>query len=271
MGGALCAILHMRILRKGTKEALNNKNRRKLTLFAIGIVVLLLIVVLVADGISGLRKGKTDTTKGLKIIKQAESADVTTIETKIQALEDKEKAESEDPRSLKEIFASTVVMGDSITAGFAEYDVLNASSVVAEIGVSLDGLDEQIKKVKELNPQVVFMSYGMNDILSTKGDTDLFVKKYRAVIDKVKEELPDTKIFINSIFPVQEKKAEEEPEYKNLEKYNEALREMCDKLQIAFVDNTALVSEEYYEGDGVHLKSDFYPVWARRMAELASL
>ena len=28
-----------------------------------------------------------------------------------------------------------VVVGDSITEGFAEYDVLNASSVVAQIGV----------------------------------------------------------------------------------------------------------------------------------------
>ena len=37
-------------------------------------------------------------------------------------------------------------MGDSISEAFTEYDLLNASSVVAKIGVELDELDDQIKK-----------------------------------------------------------------------------------------------------------------------------
>ena len=41
-------------------------------------------------------------------------------------------------------------MGDSITEGFTEYDILNTSSVVAKIGVHLDELDEQIKQVKKI-------------------------------------------------------------------------------------------------------------------------
>lgn len=252
-------------------ETLENKNRRRLTIGGIGLVAVLLIVVLAVDAISGLSRNKTDTSEGLAIIERAESADVTTIETKIQALEDKEKSENEDTRSLKEIFATTVVMGDSISEGFAEYDVLNASSVVAEIGVELDGLDGQIDKVKELNPQAVFMSYGINDIVTTKGDAELFIEEYKAVIEKFRKELPDTKIFVNSIFPVQQQKLEEEPEYENVDAYNEALRELCDKLQIAFVDNTELVQDKYYEDDGIHFKPDFYPIWANRMAEVASL
>lgn len=240
-------------------------------MLGIGAVALLLVVVLAADGITSLKRGRMDTAEGLKIIKQAESADVTAIETKIQALEDKEKAESEDTRSLKELFSSTVVMGDSISEGLAEYDVLNTSSVVAQIGAELDDLDEQIKKVKELNPQIIFLSYGLNDIPETEGDTELLTEKYKALIEKLKKELPDTKLFVNSIFPVQSQRITEEPEYENIEAYNEALREMCDKLQIAYVDNTELVTDAYYEDDGVHLKSTFYPIWAERMAEVAEL
>ena len=48
-------------------------------------------------------------------------------------------------------------MGDSITEGFSEYDVLNASSVVSKIGVHLNELDEQVQQVKELDPQVIFL------------------------------------------------------------------------------------------------------------------
>lgn len=235
----------------------------------------LIVMIIAVEAIGSLTRKKVDTTEGLQIIEQAEAAEVTAIETKIQNLEEQEKkeaeTEAEDTRSIKEIFTSAVVMGDSITAGFSEYDILNASSVVAKIGAGLEGMEEEIGKVKELNPQVVFLSYGMNDILSTQGDTDTFVDHYKSVIKQMQKEVPNTKIFVNSIFPVSRQEREREPVFGQLDTYNEALREMCDQQQIAYVDNTELVSEQYYEEDGVHFKPDFYPIWARRMAEVASL
>ncbi len=236
-------------------------------------MAVLFVVIMAVEGIENLTRKKVDTTEGLQFISQAEAAEVTVIETKIQNLEDQEKeeAQAEDNRSVKEVFASAVVMGDSITAGFSEYDILNASSVVAQIGAGLEGVEEPIEKLKEINPQVVFLSYGMNDIISTQGDTDIFVENYKNVVKQLKKDIPDMKIFINSIFPVQKQEIEKEPAFEHLEEYNEALREMCDSQQIAYIDNTELVSERYYEEDGVHLKPDFYPVWAQRMAEVASL
>lgn len=235
----------------------------------------LFVVILSVEGIGNLMRKKVDTTEGLQIIERAEAAEVTAIETKIQNLEEQEKKEAEeeaeDNRSLKEIFTSSVVMGDSITAGFAEYDILNASSVVAEIGAGLEGAKEQAGKVKEINPQVVFLSYGVNDILSTQGDTDIFINNYKGLIKELQEEAPNTKIFVNSIFPVSKQEREQEPIFEQLDIYNEALREMCDKQQIAYIDNTELVSDRYYEEDGIHFKPDFYPVWAGRMAEVAAL
>ena len=52
---------------------------------------------------------------------------------------------------------------------------------------------------------------------------------------------------------------------------NAALQKMCDENQIAFLDNTSLVSDTYYEEDGIHFKADFYPIWLKRMAEVATL
>ena len=152
-------------------------------------------------------------------------------------------------------------MGDSISEAFTEYDLLNASSVVAKIGVELDELDDQIKTVADINPQVIFLSYGMNDVIATNGDTDLFIKEYKAVIDQLRKKLPDTTLYVNSIFPVSAAKQEEKP----------ALQKMCDENQIAFLDNTSLVSDTYYEEDGIHFKADFYPIWLKRMAEVATL
>lgn len=252
---------------------MDDKKKRNIVIAGLSFACALFVIIMAVETIGGLTRKKVDTTEGLQIIEQAEAAEVTAIETKIQNLEEQEKieAEAEDDRSVKEIFTSAVVMGDSITAGFSEYDILNASSVVAEIGAGLEGMEDQIMKLKELNPQVVFLSYGMNDMLSTQGDTEVFINNYKAMIKEIQKEVPNTKIFVNSIFPVSKQKREEEPVFEQLDTYNEALREMCDKLQIAYVDNTELVSDRYYEEDGVHFRPDFYPVWADRMAEVASL
>ena len=56
------------------------------------------------------------------------------IEQKIASLEAKDPASGDTERSLKDRFSGAVVMGDSISSGFSEYDVLNASSVVAKRG-----------------------------------------------------------------------------------------------------------------------------------------
>lgn len=246
------------------------KYSRKRLYICIGLIAGFVLIMALVEGITRLTGRKVDTSEGVQIIQQAESADIQTIETKIQQLEAKGEGK-EDTRSPKEIFSSAVVMGDSIAEGFIEYDVLNASSVIAKIGVELDELDDQIERAKKLNPQVIFLSYGMNDIIATQGDIDAFVEEYSALLDKLKEELPDAKIFVNSIFPVQEQEIEKEPAFQDLDKYNQALSQLCDEQQVAYVNNTKLASDSYYEKDGVHFKPEFYPVWAANMAEVAAL
>lgn len=251
--------------------------KRKRIIYSCAIVGVILLGIVAAEGITSLSKKKVNTSQGIKVIKQAEAGDVTTIENKIEKIEEKERAaepvdhEAINNRNYRAVFSNAVIMGDSISEAFTQFDILNASSVVSKIGVELDQLDDQVERVKQINPQVVFLAYGMNDILATQGDTKEFEKQYDALIKKLQEELPDTKIFVNSIFPVQQQEIDREPSYSDLADYNEVLRALCDKRQIAYLDNTDLVSESFYEQDGVHFKSTFYPYWLNRMAEVASL
>ena len=112
---------------------------------------------------------------------------------------------------------------------------------------------------------------GSNDVTATNGDTEEFISRYQDVIDQLQKEVPDAHIFVNAVFPVQDKAVEEEPGLANIADYNAALKEMCNSKTIGFIDNTQIVSEEYFEPDGIHFKAAFYPVWAQRMAEVASL
>ena len=249
-------------------KRISRKKKRRL-LIGTCALVLILLVILVAQGIRRLTAPRVDTEQGLEYIKAAESDDIATIEQKISQLEQQDGGE--DARSYKEKFASSVVMGDSITEGFSEYDVLNASSVVSKIGVHLDELEEQVQQVKDLDPQVIFLSYGMNDVISTAGDTDQFLQEYEALVEQIRDEVPNAHIYVNSIFPVTDSAVQKEPELAQISEYNTALREMCDHMQVGFIDNTEIAEDQYYEEDGVHFKAEFYPIWAERMAEVAAL
>ena len=246
-----------------------SRKRKRLLLIGACALVLILLVILAVQGIRRLTLPRVDTEQGVEYIKAAESEDIATIEQKISQLEQQDGGE--DARSYKEKFASSVVMGESITEGFSEYDVLNASSVVSKIGVHLNELDEQVQQVKELDPQVIFLAYGMNDVISTAGDTDQFLEEYETLVDQLREEVPNAHIYVNSIFPVTDSAVKKEPELAQISEYNTALKGMCDEMQVGFIDNTELVEDQYYEEDGVHFKAEFYPIWAERMAEVAAL
>ena len=211
------------------------KRKQKLGIrIGVGCALVITVILLAVQGVSNLTKKPVDTSEGIAYIKGKESADAKTIEQKINQLEKKDgTGDSSDTRSMKERFSGAVVMGDSIAASFTEYDVLNTSSVVAKIGIHFSELDDQIEQAKQLDP--------------------------------------DAHIFVNAVFPVQESAVEKEPALANIADYNEKLEAMCEKKQIGYIDNSDIIEDEYYEEDGIHFKANFYPIWAEKMAEVATL
>lgn len=249
-----------------------DRKRKRGILIGVGCAVLLTAVLLTVQGVTHLTKKTVDTSEGIAYIKGKESADAKTIEQKINQLEKKDTpADGTDTRSVKERFSGAVVMGDSIAASFTEYDVLNTSSVVAKIGIHFSETQDQIEQAKQLDPQIIFLAYGMNDVIKTDGDVDTFIKDYTSVINKIQKAMPDAHIFVNAVFPVQDSAVEKEPALGKIADYNKELEAMCEKLQIGFIDNSDIVKDEYYEEDGIHFNANFYPVWAEKMAEVASL
>lgn len=143
--------------------------------------------------------------------------------------------------------------------------------MVSRIGVHLYEADKLIAQVRELSPGTVFLALGRNDLAATKGDADEFISQYTDVLDQIAEELPDANVFVNSIFPVQDSAIEADPYMAHIADYNTALKELCDRKGISFIDNTDLAEDQYFEEDGQHFKADFYPIWAEHMAEVAAL
>ena len=200
------------------------------------------------------------------------------IDAKIQELEAeerKEKRESED-RSYNEIFAGTLLLGDSVSQGLYEFGIMNESLVIAQKGIGVcgvgrDGLKECEDRVISANPAKLFLAIGMNDLKAARGNADTFEEDYRSVLQEIEKALPDTEIYINSILPVQGKVIEENSDYGNIPEFNERLARLCEEEGAVFIDNTNLVKDEYYTADGIHMSPDYYPGWVDHMAEVAKL
>ncbi len=252
-------------------DKMKRKTKRRLILLGLAAAVVI-FAVLIVYGVRSIIHQDVDTSEGIAYIRQEEAGDVSAIENKISLLEQQESSEDDDDtRSVKEMFSGAVVIGDSVTQGFSEFDILNTSSVVAEIGVHLYEADELVVRAGDLSPKTIFLALGRNDLAATEGDADEFISQYTDLLDQIKKELPDANVFVDSIFPVQESALEDDPYYEYIEDYNTALKELCDSRSIGFIDCTELAEDQYYEEDGQHFKADFYPVWAEYMAEVAGL
>ena len=137
---------------------------------AAGILLIVGIILLVV----WLMNQKVDTSEGLKRLAKMEETDVTEVDKKIQELEAEERESDEEwaNRPPSEKFANAVVLGDSIAQGLSAYEVLNTSQVLAEKGAGVvngngDLMRSQVEQAKSLAPQVIFLSYGMNDMMVT--------------------------------------------------------------------------------------------------------
>ncbi|MGL4989706.1 MAG: GDSL-type esterase/lipase family protein [Sarcina sp.] len=167
-------------------------------------------------------------------------------------------------QNFKQIFASSIFVGDSQIQGLQIYDILNSTSVLAKKGNSLTAnVSTNLETLKNLTPSNIFIMYGMNDILIYENNISKFITDYKSLITSIQAILPNSNIFINCIMPVGESVLESRPLYKNIPKYNDALAEMCSSINIQFIDSSHIVASniDLLESDQMHFKPEFYKYW----------
>ncbi len=255
------------------------KNEEKDAVLRMSVAAMIIFLILGGVMVAvGMMNPREDLTKGIEALKRMEEVDAAENDVQIQVLEEAEQAADEAwaNRSPEEKFVDAMILGDSIAEGLDDYDILPRSCVTAEsdTGVCVSEvsmIENHVSYAIERSPKVLFLSYGLNDIEAASGDADVFIKAYRKVLDQLKEQLPDTKIYINSILPVRKTVVEEDEQYEMIPQYNKELMALCEEEQIVFIDNTSFVKDEDYQEDGIHVTEDYYTDWVDRMAETAEL
>ncbi|WP_343344470.1 GDSL-type esterase/lipase family protein [Terrisporobacter petrolearius] len=235
-----------------------------------------------SDSINALNNQKkieeAQVAKGIEIVKELEKKDVSQSEQKINLVQSNfqgvniNQENNNQEINLMDKFSSSVILGDSRAESIVSYEILDSSPVVAYKGRNLISAQKEgdINKAISLAPANLFLTYGLNDV-ELYGDSSDFIKEYEKVIKDIKSKLPNTKIYVNSIFKVKDKAISESPALKNVPQFNAAIINMCNKLGVTYIDGSSIVDESSYEDDGIHFKPGFNKRWVEMLVQKANL
>ena len=166
-----------------------------------------------------------------------------------------------------------IFLGDSIT-GWCQWSELFQNLRIKNRGIGGDRTDGVLFRLDEVLsslPDKIFIMIGIND-LADGTDLQKVLENYKVIIQRISEKSPGTKIYIQSLLPVNKKLlAKYYPTSKitgeNIRKLNHALEDLSSKFQLNYIDLYSLFKgdgdqlDERFTYDGLHLNGNGYLIW----------
>ena len=170
-----------------------------------------------------------------------------------------------------------VFLGNSITDG-AEWFELLQNKRCRNRGISGDvteGILLRLDGVTKLKPAAIFLLIGIND-LSRNISVDEITGRYREILQRIQKETPGTKVYVQSVMPVNPATGGN----KRLEGKTELIIELNGRLQtlakefgLIYIDLFTPLSDNNnllprrYSIDCLHLSYEGYRIWAETIKE----
>lgn len=168
---------------------------------------------------------------------------------------------------------SIIFLGDSHTENF-DLELLGIPNAVNR-GIDGDfseGLLKRLDEITAAKPDKIFIEIGTNDIFE-RVSSQKTKENYEKIIQQIQKQSPQTKIFIQNIFPCNVKGSwltSTEDLNKRINETNLLLKEMANKKQLPFIDlhsklavNNSL--PQSLTTDGVHLNYKGYAIWVETL------
>lgn len=173
---------------------------------------------------------------------------------------------------------SIVFLGDSITSRydlnkyFPNYNVYN-SGIAGNM--TKDILENMENRVFAYNPTKVFILIGTNDLVYSGLDNDGIKNNIEEIINKIYEKNSNTKIYLESIYPVNNsinKEIVETRTNENIKDLNNKIEKICNNkcTYINMYDNLTDKNgnmKRIYTVDGLHLNKIGYKVVASKLTK----
>lgn len=174
-------------------------------------------------------------------------------------------------RSYPNAASDIIFLGNSIT-DYTDWNELLQLKEARNRGISSDisfGLLERLDEITEGKPAKIFILAGINDIARNIPD-DVILRNFEMMVRRIKLESPGTKIYINSIFPVNNSfsKRNQFNKDEHIIFINAGLEKMCKRENVCFINVHPLLLDEEgrldrkYTYDGLHPNSEGYKKWA---------
>lgn len=165
-----------------------------------------------------------------------------------------------------------IFLGNSITAGTNWPELLKRNDVHNR-GISGDitfGILERLDEITSGAPAKVFLLIGINDISRDIPD-EVIINNFHRIVQRIKTESPKTKIYLQTILPVNSefgKKLRHYNKDEHIDVVNTALKKLAawEKLVLidlnsGFKDDSGKLKKEFTY-DGLHLNAEGYQHWA---------
>jgi lysophospholipase L1-like esterase len=179
------------------------------------------------------------------------------------------------------ISGKVVFLGNSITEG-GNWKKLLKDSTIINRGISGDntfGVIARIDEIVKLKPASLFILIGTND-LSKKIPDEIVIENIFTIVSRVKAGSPKTKIFVQSILPINNTVEKFPQQFDNenhiltindqLSRYAERLRYTYIDLYGKFLDDQGKLKSSY-TFDGLHLNASGYQHWVEILKSLKYL
>lgn len=168
------------------------------------------------------------------------------------------------PKSQSDI----IMLGDSITDEGEWTELLKLN--VKNRGISGDTTERILHRldiILEAKPKQVFLMIGINDLINDGKSVAETLSEYKKILREFQEKTPNTKIYVQSVLPVNNKVYLYWQDNNNILKLNLGLQELAKEFNYEYIDIFSFLSDSEnqldskYTVDGLHLNGEAYLVW----------
>lgn len=173
--------------------------------------------------------------------------------------------------SLGGLKKATVFLGNSITERGQWHELL-PGEIIMNRGIGGDntfGVLARLGDVTKYKPKRIFLLIGIND-LGRGLPIEVISNNYRQIIQQIKTQSPKTKLYVQSVLPMNEVmlKAEYLKNKKDsVIKLNESIQSIAREAGVPYINLHPVFADakgelkEAFTQDGIHLRPDAYVEW----------
>ncbi|KAB8330620.1 G-D-S-L family lipolytic protein [Scytonema tolypothrichoides VB-61278] len=162
-----------------------------------------------------------------------------------------------------------IFLGDSLTDE-GEWGELLDNPNIKNRGIGGDTTDlilNRLDAVVASKPKKVFLMVGINDLINAHKSVEQTLTGYKQILTELRKKAPNTKVFLQSVLPVNNQVTSYWQDKKNILQLNLQLREVAKEFSFEYIDVFSHLSDSQnqldarYTLDGLHLNGQGYLMW----------